>query len=270
MTTRTVIVNRDDGVLGRFHHCANGIHHALLHFRIGALDGIEFDRIAILACCHGGNSAATHADTVVIAAHHHNLIAGFKFFLFRVFFFCETNAPGEHDHFVEAELFIVFGMLESKQATADKGLPEFVSEIACAIGGFDQDFDRSLVEPLSRFPFFLPGPSAFKTRVRGNVHRCSGQRQRAFAPGEPISDFSARTGCRAVEGLYRRWKIMRLCLQGDDRVKIHHLEKIRYVLAVRSKLFYARTFDEGHVVLISGDDEVGILFRGLFNKLKKG
>src|SRR5258706_8628901 len=157
-------------------------------------------------------------------------------------------------------------MLESKQASADQGPPEFVSEIACAIGRFDQNFCRRLVKPLSCLQFFFPGPSATESGVGSNINRRPGQGQRTFAAGEPVSYFSTRTGCCAIERLYRGGKIMRLCFQRDDRVKIFYFEKIRYILAARSKLFYARPFNECDVVLVSRDKEVRILFRCFLNE----
>jgi hypothetical protein len=56
------------GVFGAFHQVADGIGHPLLHFRVGALHGI--DSMPGVECSGIGrrNSCSTHSDAIVVSA----------------------------------------------------------------------------------------------------------------------------------------------------------------------------------------------------------
>ena len=76
MTAGPMVMDRDDGILIGFGHGADHIRYTLLHFRIGALYGVQLDGVGILSGLDRGDSAAAHADAVVVATHDDDLLAG--------------------------------------------------------------------------------------------------------------------------------------------------------------------------------------------------
>src|SRR5260221_13566722 len=134
-------------------------------------------------------------------------------FFLAVLFFSKANATGLHHYFIVTKFFLLLKMLEGEHASADEWLPEFISKITGAIRCFDEDFERSLIEPFSFFEFFLPWPSHFKPGIRGHVHRSARQGQRTFAASKAITNFSAGTSRSAIKGFNCCGEIMGFCFQ---------------------------------------------------------
>ena len=67
-------------------------------------------------------------------------------------------------------------MLESEHRSADKWLPELVSEVGSTIRSLDEDLLRSLVEPLSDRQDLLPFALFLRARIARHIHRstCDG------------------------------------------------------------------------------------------------
>ncbi len=73
-----MVVDGDDWVVVALDEAADGIEDALLHLRVGALDCVQLDLVAILAGVDAGDGAAAHADAVVIAAKEDDILILFR------------------------------------------------------------------------------------------------------------------------------------------------------------------------------------------------
>ncbi len=133
MASGTVVVDRDNRVVVALCQCADYVCHALLHFGVGALHGIQLNSVGILAGLYRAYRSATHSDAVVVSAHHHDFLSGNGSAFDGVFFGGETYATGEHDNLVVGIHAPVFVMLECQERAADEGLPEFVAEVGSAV-----------------------------------------------------------------------------------------------------------------------------------------
>ena len=142
-------------------------------------------------------------------------------------------------------------MLESQDRTADQRLTEFITEIGCAVRSFDQDLFRSLIQPRTRIKYFLPFTGTFRTRISRHINSSSGNRQRSLTTAQTVADFTTRTRCRSVERFYGCREVMCFRFQRDHSLDVFNCEIIRFVAALRSKLFYDRTIVEGHIIFIS-------------------
>src|SRR5688572_26723375 len=91
--------------------------------------------------------------------------------------FAETDTSGQHDDFIEAVFFVALKVFEGKQASADEGLAELVAEVGGAVGGFDKNFLRCLVEPFTGGKFFFPWSSSIQAGIGRDVYCGACQRK---------------------------------------------------------------------------------------------
>ena len=75
VSTGSVIVDGNNRVVVFFDQPANRICGPLLHFRVGALYGIELDGSAEFAGVRTGHGGPAHPDPVVVTSHHQNAIS---------------------------------------------------------------------------------------------------------------------------------------------------------------------------------------------------
>ena len=133
MTGRTVVVYGDDGVRILFAQGTHDVVGAFLHFRIGALHGVQLDAGGVAACVHGRHRPATEADAVVVTAHDHDFVTCFGSAFQAVALCAVAHAAGEHDDLVIAIEHIFFFVFKCQDRAADKRLAEFVSEVGSAV-----------------------------------------------------------------------------------------------------------------------------------------
>ncbi|OPZ97442.1 MAG: hypothetical protein BWY72_01213 [Bacteroidetes bacterium ADurb.Bin416] len=115
VTTGPVVMNGNNGVGLLFGQGTDDVGHALLHFGIGALNGVEFDAGSVLTGIHRRNGATTHADAVVVATQQDHFLAWFGVTFQRIFSFTEADTTGQHDDFVEGILLAMFGVFKGEQ-----------------------------------------------------------------------------------------------------------------------------------------------------------
>ena len=151
-----MVVDGDNGILFRFGHRPDGIGNTFLHLGIGSLHGIQFYGMAEFARSHRRDSTATHSDTVIITAQNNNDVTFFRLSFLCILRFGKSDTTGQHDYLIKAIGFITLLMLKCQQTAVDQRLPEFITKIGSPVGGFDQDFFRSMVEPLSGFNTIFP------------------------------------------------------------------------------------------------------------------
>ena len=62
---------------------------------------------------------------------------------------------------------------------------------------------------------------------------------------------------------------MGLCLQRDDTLDVFHTEIVARRLVGRGELLYDGTLGEGDIILIGGENLVGVLLGGLLDHREK-
>ncbi len=144
-----VVVDADNGVDVLLAEGSYEVVGAFLHFRVGALHGIQFDAIGVSSGINGGDGAAAEADAVVVATYDNNFVALLGLLLEAVALGAVTDAAGEHYDLVVGIFLVALLVLESEYRAADEGLTELVAEVGCPVGGLDEDLFRCLVEPFS-------------------------------------------------------------------------------------------------------------------------
>ena len=160
-------------------------------------------------------------------------------------------------------------MLEGKHRTADKRLAELVAEIRSAVGGFDENIERGLVQPGTFLDRFLPGTTGFAAGVGSHVHRRSSQRQRALSTGQTVADLAAATGSCPVERLDGGGKVVRFGLDRDDGFDVRNGILRGLVPALGGELFDGGPGEESDVVLVGRDDIVVLLLGGAFDQFEE-
>ena len=165
MARRTMVVNADHGVVVLLDKRAHQVVGPLLHFGVGALDGVEFDTVAVTARVHRADGASAQSDTIVIATHDNHLVARLRFFLQTVALLAVAHAACQHDHLVVAvDLSCAVGVhvvgrrlvFEGQYAARDERLAELVAEVAGAIRRLDEYLFGRLVEPLAHGDELFP------------------------------------------------------------------------------------------------------------------
>ena len=202
VTAGTVVVYWNYGVGVAFSECAYNVAHSFLHFRVGALYGIEFYRVVIAACFYGRNGSAAHADAVVVAAQYHNFLSCFRLTFEGILSCSETHTSGKHYHFVVSVHATVFLVFESEKRAANQWLTEFVAEVGCSVRCFYKYFGRCLIEPYPRvhhqFPTVFGRHAGVWCHVNGGT--CYGQT--CLAASKTVTNLASATGCRSVERFY--------------------------------------------------------------------
>ena len=126
-----VVVDGDDGVFVFFAECAYDVVRALLHFRIGALHGVQFNAAAVASRLDGTYRAAAQADAVVLATHDDHLVARLRLALEAVTLRTISYTACKHDDLIVGIAFASSHLvvLKCQDRTADKGLSELVAEV---------------------------------------------------------------------------------------------------------------------------------------------
>ena len=271
MTGRTVVVDRNNGVVVFFAEGTYQVIRTFLHLRIGALDSVQLDAIAVTACINRGNRTATESDAIVITTNHNNLVASLRLFLQTIALGAVTYTTSQHDNLVVSIFGVVrLLMLEGENRTANQGLAKLVAEVAGTIRCLNQNLLRSLIQPLTgRHDVFPVALFILKTRVGGHVNGCACDRPRTDATTHTVADFTTRTRCGAVEGLYGSGEVVGLSFQRDDTLDILDAEIIARRLVGRSKLLYNRTLGKSYIVLVGRKNLVGVFLRGLLDHGKE-
>ena len=260
-----MVMDAADGVAVALSHRTDDVAHALLHFGVGTLHGVQLDGVAVLARIDTRHGAATHTDAVVVATQHDDDVALFGFQLLGILHLGEADAAGQHDDLVVAKGFL-FAMFESQQTTVDKGLAELIAEVGGAVGGLDEDLLRGLIEPLARLDVLLPLTALLCAGIGGHIDGSTRQRQAALTTGQTVADLAARTRGSAVERLHGGREVMRLGFQRKHRLEGFDLEGRRLVGLGGSKLLHLGAEDEGHIVLVGRHQSVRVHLRGLLDE----
>ena len=129
MTAGSMVVDRDDRIVVRLRNRTNDIRHTLLHFRIGALHGIQLDTARILSRIHRRDCATAHTDAVVITTQNYHVFTRLRVAFQRIALVGKADTTGQHDNFVVGILLVILGVLESQQRTANQRLAKLVSEV---------------------------------------------------------------------------------------------------------------------------------------------
>ena len=160
-----MVVDRDYRVVRLLAQGADGVVDAALHFGVRTLNGVQLNRVVVLARCHRRHCAATHTDAVVVAAQNHHFVARLRVGLQAVFLFGVTHAAGHHYHLVETEFLVLLKVLHCEQASADERLSELVAEVARTVRRLDKNLLRCLIEPRTRLCGLLPRAAAVQARI---------------------------------------------------------------------------------------------------------
>lgn len=208
--------------------------------------------------------------------HNDNLVSRLWLFLQAVAFVTEAHATSQHNYLVIGIFFSVLLMFKCQQRTGYQRLPELVAKVACTIGSLCQNLFRCLVEPLANredvFPvaelrslvvFILPIVDRLSCKPLFPLSAMSG------SAAHSVSDFTTRTGCRTVERLNCRRKVMCFSFQGNHTLNGFYAEEVGCTLICRRKLFNFRTLSKCHIIFICGKNLAWILLCCLFNHGKE-
>ena len=131
----------------------------LLHLRIGSLDGIQLNTIAVPACVNTRYGTTAQSDTVVVATDYHHLVTLLGLFLQTVALGTVAYAAGQHDHLVIGILGVVgFLVLKGQHTAANQWLSELVAKVGGTVRGLYQYLLRRLVQPFAYGHDVLPIP----------------------------------------------------------------------------------------------------------------
>ena len=265
----TMVVDAHNGVDLFFAEGAHEVVGALLHFGVSALYGIEFDAAAVASRFYRRYATATEADAIVVATDHHDLVALLRLTLQAVALCAVAHTTSQHDDLVVGILLAVLLVLERKYRTRDEGLAKFVTEVAGAIRGFDENLLGCLVEPRAFGDVALALASGccgiVLVALGGHIHGRTCDGPRTHAASHTVANLAARSCGGTVEGFYGGGEIVCLGFERDDGFDVLHLEVVARGVVGRSKLLDGRTGREGHVVLVGGKNFVGVLCCGLLN-----
>ena len=114
MSAGPVIMNRDNRIFIQFNHRPYGIKNPFLHFGVGALNGVQFDRIPVLPCRHRRNGSSAHTNSVVVATQDYHIFTSFRDIFQAILLLTEPYPASLHDHLIIAKDLIVFGMFEGE------------------------------------------------------------------------------------------------------------------------------------------------------------
>ena len=124
-----MVVDADYWVLIVLNECTNQIVSALLHLRVGTLNSVQLDTIAVTACIYRRNRTTTKTDAIVITTYYDNLVALLWLTLLVVTLLAVAYTTGKHDNLIVCILLTVLLVLECKHRTGDERLTELVTEV---------------------------------------------------------------------------------------------------------------------------------------------
>ena len=268
VTACPVVVDGDDGVVLALGERTDDVLDTLLHLGVRALDGIELDRTSILPCVHRANGAPTHTDAVVISAEEDDFFAWLGSTLLRITAAGIAHTTSKHNDLVEAvgQCGILPFVLKGQHRTADERLTELVPEVARPIRSLRQDLARSLVEPRTRSTVLLCRAIYCSARVAGHIDGRPSQGDTGTSASHTVTDLPTRTCGSPVEGLYGRGEVMRLSLETQHAVDGLADEEVRLITRGRSELLQLlRPIDEGYIILVGGDQVIGVGSAGILD-----
>ncbi len=182
---------------------------------------------------------------------------------------CEAHAAGEHYYLVVAVYALFFGVLKSEERAADEGLAELVAEVRSAVGSFNEDVGRRLIEPFALLDSLFAGTHIVGDAwVRSHVHGSARQRKAGTSAAEAVADFAAATRCRAVKWFYRCGEVVSLCLERYHGVDSALGEERRLVAAHGRELECFRSFYESHIIFIGRYETFGVDLAGALDELE--
>ena len=275
-----MIVDRDNRIGVFLYQRTHQVIGTLLHFRIGTLNSIQLDTVAVTACIYRRHRAAAQTDTIVVAADHYHLVAFLRLLLQTVAFFSVTHATCKHNHFVVGIFgrlvvwsfgrLVVWGflMFEGEYRTADEWLTKLISEVAGTIGSLDQNLLWCLIQPFANRQNIFP-ISFFYPRIRRHIDSGTCNRPGADTAAHTVANLAARTCSSTIKRLYRRWEVMGFGLQRDDTLNILHLEIIAGALVCWRELLHNRTLCECHIIFIGRENHAWILGSCLLDHRKQ-
>ena len=266
---RAVVVNRDNRVDIFLAKSADKVIVALLHLRIGALHGVEFDTIGIAACVYRRNRATAQSDAIVVATNHNDLVALLRFFLQAVALGAVAHATGKHNNLIVSIFLSILTMFKSQHRARDERLAKLVAEVAGTIGGLYKNLLRTLVQPFPYRQNGLPRPFAVESAVSGHVDGRAGYGPRTDATAHTVADFATRTGRGTVKRLNSCREVVGLGLERDNALDILDHEVVARALVCRSKLLHNRSLREGHIIFIGRQDMMRILLGSLLDHGKQ-
>ena len=124
-----MVVDADYRVLIVLNECTNQVVGTLLHLRVGTLNSVQLDTVAVTACIYRRNRTTTKTDTIVVTTYYDNLVALLWLTLLVVTLFAVANTTSEHDYLIVCILLTVLLVLESKHRTGDERLTKLVTEV---------------------------------------------------------------------------------------------------------------------------------------------
>src|SRR5690606_17335290 len=145
MPSSTMIVDRNNWVLFCFCHSAYGVGDTFLHFRVGPLYCVQFDRIVKFTCSHRRYCASAHADAIVISSKDDDFVTLFRIAFFAAFEFAIANTTRLHDYFIISIVLPIFNMLKSEYTAANKGLAKLIAIVAGTIRSFYKQIKWCLI-----------------------------------------------------------------------------------------------------------------------------
>ena len=114
VTSRTMVVDADYRVLVVLNECTNQVVSTLLHLRVGTLNSVQLDAVAVTTCIYRRNRTATETDAIVITTYYDHLVALLWLALLIVTLLAVAYTTSEHDYLVVSILLAVLLVLESK------------------------------------------------------------------------------------------------------------------------------------------------------------
>ncbi len=265
MTARSVVVYGHNGILSAFCQSPYGIVHPLLHFRIGTLHSIHFHGMVHLSRSHRRSGSSSHPYSVIVTSQQDYLISFFRHSLMGIFQAGKTNASGLHDDFVIPQVIRPLNVFKTQERTANKRMTKFVTVRRCPVRSTCKNLFRAVIRPL-----FCNRPTLQSTGIRRHINGRSGYGERSFSTGHAVSDFTARSGGRSVERLYRSRKIMCFRFQTQDRMVRYRSIKRRFAPFFRDKKRkVSRSPHKRTIVFVSRHNAVGIQGRCFLNQIKE-
>ena len=180
VTSRTVVVDTYYRVYVLLAQCANEVVGTLLHLRVGTLNGVQLNTVAVTAGINRRYRTATETDAVVVATNNDNLVALLRLLLQAVALCAVAYTAGKHDNLVVGILLLALLVLECEQRTGDERLSELVAEVRGTVRSLDKNLLRSLIQPLAYGHDVLPVACqvvvVLESRIRCHVHSCTGDR----------------------------------------------------------------------------------------------
>ena len=122
-------MDADYWVLIVLNECTNQVVGTLLHLRVGTLNSVQLDTVAVTACIYRRNRTTTETDAIVITTYYDNLVALLWLTLLIVTLLAVAYTTSEHDYLIVCIFLAVLLVLESKHRTGDERLTELVTEV---------------------------------------------------------------------------------------------------------------------------------------------